>query len=458
MGSVTPSLPENEELLYQLQSELSQLVQQGQLELASARIELFHPADQAEALEALPDGVRQLLLSHLGDEDVAEILDFLDEEPRARFLQRLDDARLARILVFVDESVAADIVEQLPDERINPVLSQLANREEVSELLSLPEDSVGRWVSRDFLALKADWTVEEAFAHLRKAHPDVGDHFYLYTVDDRDRLVGVVSIRNFITAQPEVPLREIMVTDVIRLSMTTDQEQAAERLRHYGLLALPVVDEEGQLVGLLRADEVLQVQVEEATEDIYLQVGLGADASPFSPVVEALKLRVPWLIVNLIIGFFSAFIVSLFESTIQTAALLAAFMPIIAGHGGNAGSQTSTLVVRGLALNEIGRRDVATVLRKEVSFGLIYGILAGALTALLAYLMSRNPALSLIVFFAMGGNITLATLGGGLIPLVLKRLKIDPALASTVWLTTFTDWIGFLLLLGLATLWLKAGM
>jgi magnesium transporter len=175
-------------------------------------------------------------------------------------------------------------------------------------------------------------------------------------------------------------------------------------------------------------------------------------------VVEALKLRVPWLIVNLIIGFFSAFIVSLFESTIQTAALLAAFMPIIAGHGGNAGSQTSTLVVRGLALNEIGRRDVATVLRKEVSFGLIYGILAGALTALLAYLMSRNPALSLIVFFAMGGNITLATLGGGLIPLVLKRLKIDPALASTVWLTTFTDWIGFLLLLGLATLWLKAGM
>lgn len=456
-ASATRSLLDNEELLEQVRVELSRMVEDGQLELAAARLELFHPADQAEALEELPDAVRDLLLSHLSDDDIAEILEFLDEEPRERFVARLDDAALARILVQVDEIVAADIVEELPDERVNPVLSQLSNREEVTEVLNLPEDCVGRWMSRDFLALRADWTVEEAFAHLRREQPKSGEHFYLYTVDGENKLQGVVSIRDFITTPPEKALRDIMVTDVIRLDVTTDQEHAAERIRHYGLLALPVVDEQGQLVGLLRADEVLQVQVEEATEDMFLSVGLGADASPFSPIREALQERVPWLIVNLVIGFFTALIVRNFEKTIAFVPVLAAFMPIVAGHGGNTGSQTSTLVVRGLALNEIGRRDVGEVLRKEVSFGLIYGAMAGLLTAAVAYLTAHDLHLAGIVFLAMLGNVVLATLGGSLIPMVLKRLNVDPALASTVWLTTLTDWIGFLLLLGMATVLLKAG-
>ena len=456
-ASATRSLLDNDELLEQTCQELTDMVERQQMELAGTRLDLFHPADKAEALESLADSIRDRLLAHLGDEDIAEILEYLDEEPRQRFISHLDDAALARILVCVDDGVAADIVEELPDDRVNLVLSQLANREEVSELLTLPEDCVGRWMSREFLALQADWSVEEAFAHLRQQNPDTGEHFYLYTVDEQGRLAGVVSIRSFITASPQARLRDFMVTDVIRLEVTTDQEQAAERIRHYGLLALPVVDETGQLVGLLRADEVLQVQVEEATEDIYLQVGLGADASPFSPVIEALKVRVPWLLTNLVIGFFSALIVSRFEDTISKAAVIAALMPVVAGHGGNTGSQTTTLVVRGLALNEIGRRDVTTVVRKEVAFGLLYGLLAGSLTALLAYVMDRNLGLAGIVFLAMSGNILMATLGGSLIPVILKHFKIDPALASTVWLTTLTDWIGFLLLLGLGTLWLQGG-
>jgi len=462
--SAERSLLENEELLETIRQELLTLVGQNQMELAAARLEMFHPADQAEVLEILPDAVRDRLLNHLSDGDMAEILDFLDEEPRARFVSRLDDAVLARILVCVDEVVVADIVDQLPDERVQPVLSQLANRDEVSELLSLPDDCVARWMNPEVLSLRADWTVQEAFEYLRREKPQSGEHFYLYTVDEQQKLQGVVSIRDFITASPDLSLQDIMVKEVIRVSQTTDQEQAAERLRHYGLLALPVVDEEGALVGLLRADEVLNVQVEEATEDIYLQVGLGADASPFSPVFEAIRVRCPWLLINLVIGFFSAFIVSQFESTIAQAALIAAFMPIIAGHGGNAGSQTSTLVVRGLALNEIGRRDVPEVLRKEALFGIIYGVLAGTFTAGLAYLMGlhsqaeRPGGLALIVFLAMSGNVIMASLGGSLIPLLLKRLGVDPALASTVWLTTLTDWIGFLLLLGLASLWLKGGM
>lgn len=454
-GAPSRSLLDNEELLEQLASELTELTRSDQLELATARVALFtHPADQAELLEALGDVVRDRLLRHLSDEDLAEILNYLDEEPRTRFVSHLDDSRLARILVHVDEMTVADIVQQLPDERVGPVLSQLENRDEVSELLALPEDSVGRWMSHEFLALRADWTVEEAFAFLRRERPESGDHFYLYTVDSEDRLLGVVSIRNFITAQPELLLSDIMVKDVICLQITADQEQAAERIRHYSLLDLPVVDSDGRLIGLLRADEVLNVQVEEATEDIYLQVGLDADVSPFSPLLEALKVRVPWLIINLVIGFLSAWIVSRFEKVISMAPLLASLMPIVAGHGGNTGSQTSTLVVRGLALNEIGRRDVSTVLRKEVSFGFVYGVLAGLLTGGLAFWMSHDWHLGLIAFVAMCGNITLATLGGSVIPVLLKQLGVDPALASTVWLTTLTDWLGFLLLLGLGAWWL----
>ena len=233
--------------------------------------------------------------------------------------------------------------------------------------------------------------------------------------------------------------------------MRTDQEEAAEKLRHYGFPALPVVDEQGRLVGILRADDVLDVQVEEATEDIFLQVGLAAEASALSPVREALQRRTPWLFANLVIGFFSALIVSFFQDTIDRVAVLAAFMPIVAGHGGNTGCQTTTLVVRGMALGEITRRDMFLVVAKEVSFGVMYGALAGLLSGGLAYILTHNLVMTAIVFVAMMGNIILATLGGALIPQILRALGVDPALASTVWLTTFTDWIGFLLLLGLGT-------
>lgn len=448
----TQTILGNEKLLGDLVEQLCGLVDEGRLELAAARIELFHPADQAEVLEALPDDERERLLRHLSDEDIAEILEYLDTEPRSLFLKRLAPEVLARILVFVDDELAADIVEELPDDKVNAVLSQLDNREEVTELLDLPPDCVGRWMSKDVISLKVDWTVEEAFGFLRTTKPETGEHFYLYVVDDSNKLCGVVTIRTFITAPPNSVLRDIMETDVIRLEVRTDQEEAAEQMRHYGLMALPVVDEEGRLEGLLRADEVLHVQVEEATEDIFLQVGLDADASPFMPVREAFMQRAPWLFMNLFIGFVSALIVRFFHDTLDRVALLAAFMPIVAGHGGNTGCQTSTLIVRGIALGDIYKRDLWEVLLKEMAFGLLYGALAGSLTGLVAYMMSHNPYMAVIVFAAMVGNVVLATMGGALIPLGLRALGFDPALASTVWLTTVTDWLGFLLLLGLGSL------
>lgn len=421
------------------------------------RLKELHPADQADFLEEISAEKRAEMLGFFNNEELAHLIEFFNEGPRRELLSSMDAEVLSAILIEVDDDVAADLVDDMPDDQVHTILSLLdaPTSSFITDTLALPEDSVGRWMSRDILALQTGWSVEQALAFLRKLSPDTEHPFYLYTVDQAGKLQGVIDLRRLITAEPSMLLSNIEVRDVISVQVDLDQEAAAERLRHYDLLALPVVDEQEVLLGVLTADDVLDVQVEEATEDIYLQVGLDAESEALSTLGATLRRRAPWLLVNLTIGFFSAFLVSLFEGTLAKVALLAAFMPIIAGHGGNTGCQTTTLVVRGLALGEIYKRDVKQLVSKEVGFGLLYGLLAGTLTGGLAYFLTGNVWMAGIVLLAMTLNILCAGLAGSVIPLGLKALKIDPALASTVWLTTFTDWIGFLLLLGMGTFFIE---
>lgn len=440
----------------QLLEELLPIVESEPAAEVYRRLEELHPADQADFLEELSFPKRAELVALFDNEGLAGLLEFFNESARNEVLENIDPERLTDLLVLIDDELAADLVDEMPEDRVHEILSlmDMPTSAFVHDVLSMPEDCVGRWMSRDILALQSTWTVEQALAYLRRLAPDTEHPFYLYTIDSGGVLQGVIDLRRLITAEPGRPLSEVEVRDVISVEASMDQEVAADRLRHYDLLALPVVDEHGVLLGVLTADDVLDVQVEEATEDIYLQVGLDAESEALSTVRETLRRRAPWLLVNLTIGFFSAFLVSQFESTLAQVALLAAFMPIIAGHGGNTGCQTTTLVVRGLALGEIYKRDVGQLVTKEMGFGLIYGLLAGCLTGGLAYILTRNIWMALIVLIAMTLNILCAGLAGSLIPVGLKALRIDPALASTVWLTTFTDWIGFILLLGLGTLFL----
>lgn len=440
-----------------LLDELLPVVDSEPVEEVSSRLRELHPADQADFLEELTTSKRQELLGMFDNSRLAEVLEFFNEAARRELLDSLDSSVIAAILVEIDDDLAADLVEDMPADQVHEILSLLdaPTSSFITDTLALPEDSVGRWMSRDILALQTDWTVEQALEFLRKLSPDTEHPFYLYTIDKQGTLKGVIDLRRLITADPSRLLSHIEVCDVISVKVDLDQEAAAERLRHYDLLALPVVDDNEVLLGVLTADDVLDVQVEEATEDIYLQVGLDAESEALSSLGATLRRRAPWLLVNLTIGFFSAFLVSLFEGTLAKVALLAAFMPIIAGHGGNTGCQTTTLVVRGLALGEIYKRDVRQLVTKEVGFGLLYGLLAGVLTGSLAYFLTGNKWMAGIVVVAMTLNILCAGLAGSLIPLGLKALKIDPALASTVWLTTFTDWIGFLLLLGMGTFFLE---
>ena len=398
------------------------------------RLRDLHPADQADFLEELSP-TKRLELVHLYDQEgLADLLEFFNESARTELLQSLEPDTLSAVLVLLDAPTSSTI----------------------TDILSLPEDCVGRWMSRDILPLQAAWTVGEALDYLRRLSPDTEHPFYLYTVDKGGKLRGVVDLRRLITADPKSLLADIEVSEGVQtVSVLTDQEDAANRLRHYDFLALPVVDEQGILLGVLTADDVLDVQIEEATEDIYLQVGLNAESEALSSLAATLRLRAPWLLTNLTIGFLSAVLVNHFEGTLAKVAVLAAFMPIIAGHGGNAGCQTTTLVVRGLALGEIYKRDIRELVLKELGFGLVYGLLAGFLTGSLAYFLTHNVWMAAIVLVAMTGNILCAGFAGSMIPMCLKALKIDPALASTVWLTTFTDWIGFALLLGLGTMFLE---
>ncbi|MFA5504524.1 MAG: magnesium transporter [Vulcanimicrobiota bacterium] len=455
-SQVSSNIMEEIERREKLHDELLPVVETEPAAEVYRRLSELHPADQADFLEELEPPKRAELVSYFDQQGLASLLEFFNESARNEVLQNIHPEMLSDLLVLIDDELAADLVEEMPEDRVHEILAlmDMPTSAYVHDVLSMPEDSVGRWMSRDILTLQSGWNVEQALAYLRRLSPDTEHPFYLYTIDLDGVLQGVIDLRRLITADAKSLLSEVEVRDVISVEVSMDQEAAAERLRHYALLALPVVDNQGVLLGVLTADDVLDVQVEEATEDIYLQVGLDAESDALSTIGQTLRRRVPWLLVNLTIGFFSAFLVSQFESTLAHVALLAAFMPIIAGHGGNTGCQTTTLVVRGLALGEIYKRDVSHLVSKEMGFGLLYGMLAGLLTGTLAYLLTKNVWMAGIVMVAMMLNIVCAGLAGSLIPLGLKALRIDPALASTVWLTTFTDWIGFILLLGLGTTFL----
>jgi magnesium transporter len=446
----------SEEHLGNLVDVISELVKADQTADAVSLLSTRHPADQADLLEELDEDVLDRLLSAISPDQAADIFENLDEDVRSDLARRMNPQALASVLDRVQEDVEADIVQDLPREQAEQVLPLLEDREVVQELLTHAEESAGGLMTPDVLTLQRDWTVEETIEFLRRQKPDSDQPYYLYVVDMDGRLQGIVSLRDIIVASPAERLEDIMSTDVISIAAGSDREAAAERMRHYNLLALPVVDSEGRLLGVITADDVLDVQVEEATEDIYRMAGVGVKEWAFSPVLESASRRVPWLAFNMVWAFAGAAIISLFQGTISRAAAVAVFMPMIAGQAGNAGIQTATIVVRSMALGELGAGDVFRVLRKEWALGLIKGTIFGATLGLIAWLWKGNESLGLIAGAAMFLNMFVASTTGVLIPMTLRRIGIDPATIAGVFDTMVTDFMGFLIYLGLATLFISS--
>ena len=432
--------------------EIERLLEDGRLEQALARLATLHPADQAQVIADLESEARSLLVPRLPHVAMAELLGYLEEDARRDVVAGLEPAAIGPILDQTDRDVAADVLHQLSPERARAVLTAMRTAAEVIPLLPHPDQTAGGRMTTDFVALQRLWTAEQAISYLRRTSPAAEQVFYLYVVDNEQRLEGVVSLRQLVVADPEERIGELMEPEVVSARTSEDQEEVARRIAHYNFVALPVVDDGRHLVGVVSVDDLMDVAEEEATEDMYRMVGLEAQETVLSPVGVALRRRVPWLLVNLMTAFLAALTVSAFQDTIGKVALLAVFMPVVAGHAGNTGTQVTTLVVRGLALDEVRVSDLFHVVRKEIAFGLVHGALVGLLSGVLALILGGNIWLGVIVFVAMIGNVVLAGAVGSLIPLALRTLRIDPALASAIWLTTFTDVLGFLLLLGMGAL------
>lgn len=432
--------------------ELRAMLEEGQVTDAVTLLEELHPADQAQVLSHLDAESRAPLLPRIPQEGLAEILSFLDEETRHHIVVELEAAVLGPLLDLVERDVAVDILHQLDPELAREALAGMTRALDVAPLLRHPDETAGGRMTSDFVALNGEWTVDQALSHLRRTKPDVEQAFYLYVVDDERRLEGVVSLRQLIVAAPEVRVAELMTPDVVSVEASEDQEEVARRVARYNFVALPVVDAGRHLIGVVSVDDVMDVAEEEATEDMYRLAGLTEDESLLRPVGRSLLPRLGWLLIALVSVTGAAAVVNAFEGTIERVVALAVFMPMIAALGGNAGIQTITLVVRSLALGKVEIRDVRRVLQREMTLGVANGMIVGLLVGALAYVWKDNVALAVIAGVAMLLNMATAVTAGVLVPLSLRALRLDPALASGVLVTTFTDVLGLFIFLGLATL------
>ncbi len=418
-----------------------------------------HPADLAQVLSELQERDRKAAFSlvverspKLAMEAVAE----LGPETGAQLLSDRSAEEIARLVQEVPSDDAARLVDNLPEDLSAAVLELMRPKEsgQVENLLEYPEKTAGRIMNPNVFALSEDMTVGESITALQGSR-DVEMVFYLYVVDVRRHLVGVTSLRRLLLVSPETPLKRIMTPEVTSVRVDTDQEEAAQQVASYNLLAIPVVDEENKLVGVITVDDVIDVIKDEATEDIYRLAGVSGDERVFTPASQSFRMRFPWLVVNLATAFLAAGVVGLFENAISQVTALAIFMPIVAGMGGNAATQTLTVIVRGLALGELTWANARKALTKELLVGLANGVANGVIAAVVAVLFKGSPMIGVLLAAAMVINLCVAAAAGTLIPLGLKALKVDPALASTVFITTFTDVAGFASFLGLATLFLR---
>ena len=418
-----------------------------------------HPADLAQLFGELTDRDREAAFSILADRNgrlAMETVSEIGPEGGAALLGTRSAEDIARLAQEIPSDDAAALIDYLPQELSSAVLALMRPKESgvVENLLEYDEQTAGRIMNPNVFALSEDMTVGQAIAELQGAR-DVEMVFYLYVVDERRHLVGVTSLRRLLLVSPETPLKRIMTADLISARVDTDQEEVARQVASYNLLAIPVVDQENKLVGIITVDDVIDVIKDEATEDILRLAGVSGDESVFTSPMESLKLRFPWLAVNLGTAFLAASVVALFEHTISQLTVLAVFMPIVAGMGGNAATQTLTVIVRGIALGELTWSNARKALIKEVTVGVSNGLATGIIAAVVVSLFRGDPVIGVLLGVAMLFNLLVAAMAGTLIPLGLKAMKIDPALASTVFITTCTDVVGFGSFLGLATLYLR---
>ena len=401
-----------------------------------------HGADLSVLFRSLSLGQQHKLFDMISDvEQKAILFSELDEDTFQDLIEDMPVEDIAEILESMPADDAADIIGRLPEEKSQEILDKMkkAESEEVEDLLRYDDDTAGGIMVPDFIALREDVTAREAIESLQKEHSDVEMAFYLYVVDEYGKLVGVSSLRQLVVVRPEKPLKEFMITDVISVQIHMDQEEVARIVARYDILAVPVVDDSNRLVGVVTVDDVIDIIRKEATEDILKMAGAGEEFVETKSIFKSTRIRLPWLFASCIGGIVAFFIIGRFEGSLLKYAYLAAFIPVIMGMGGNIGTQSSTIVVRGLATGRLHVRDIWSVVFKELSVGVILGLVYGTLIGSVAQLRYSMAALGIAVALAVICSMSVAALVGSLVPMGFARINIDPAVATGPFVTTAID-------------------
>ena len=411
----------------------------------------------AGILESMPEEEAAGALRSLPIPLAVRVVKVLQVSYAAALLKDADDQFLIEMTSHLDPHFLASTLLRLPQdarERMSEHISEKL-KGQIRELLEYPEGSIGRTMTTDFIALKKNNLAGEAIEKIRSLAKRRYPSSYVYVVDDETCLIGVLNMRDLMLAAPDQTLDEISRKDYFALHCFTDRQDAANELAKRKFFAAPVVDSENRILGIIKAERMIQGVQEEMTKDIQRMFGAGADERAFSTIIFSLKKRLPWLHINLATAFLAAAVVALFEGIIAQLTILAVFLPVVAGQGGNAGAQSLAVVMRGIVMREIPKDKFFALVFKEGKIGAINGIVIGAVTALVAWIWYGNPFLGLVIGLGMLVNLILAGLSGASIPLIMKKIGIDPAQSSSIILTTVTDVVGFIAFLGFAVLFQK---
>lgn len=414
----------------------------------------YHASEIAILFERLDIEEQQHIINILPAELASQIISEMDEEahPEELLFQLHPDKR-TEIVEELDYDDATDIISYLDDDEQKEILEDL-NEEDASNirnLLTYDEETAGGRMNTELIRVNINFTKKDAIEEIIRQSEEMEEFYTIYVVDDQDIFKGIVSLKDIIKSRHDAKITELVKSDVVYVHPDMDQEEVASLIAQYNLTSIPVIDNAGKLVGRVTFDDVIDVMEEENTEDILKISGVSEDEKLSGNWKEAVKSRLPWLVLNLATAFLASSVVRFFEPTIAKIAVLTAYMTIIAGMGGNAATQALAVTVRRISLYDLTDKQAYRTVLKEFTVGLINGAVNGLIVFVFAYFVDSNPMLGLVIFLAMTGNLLIAGITGAGIPLILKRVGIDPAIASSIIITTFTDVFGFLLILGLAS-------
>ena len=420
-------------------------------------VEEIHPVDFLEFLENYEEEFYNII-EKLPDDYIVELINEAEIEDKLDIINKISEDRKNNVIPDISSDELVDMLEEADEEQKQDIFEYLdeEDKDEIKELLEYPSDTAGGIMATEFLTVKEDMTMDETIAYLRKMAPDYQTPYYVYVVDDDNILKGVVQLRQILTCNSDTKIKDEMITSVISVNVNTDQEEVAVLFEKYGFASMPVVDEKNnEILGIITFDDIMNVITEEHTEDMYHMAGLDTEEELTGDILTSVKSRSMWLTINLFTAMLASSVVGFFEGTISQIVALATFMPIVAGMGGNAATQTLTIMIRGIAMGELNYENEKDVLKKELCVAIMDGLIIGVLIGVITYIRVRNIAFGVIISCALLFNILVSAIGGFFVPITLKKFNIDPAVASSVFVTTMTDMAGFGCFLGLATIFMK---